>query len=441
MSTHFRSSLPITLAFLISLPLAVQAQTNNGILAGTVVDASGGAIEGVQITAKAEATSFSLTATTGPDGGFRLPSVPIGLYDVTASHPGFSSQTHTGVNVQISTTTSINITLSVGRTEQSVTVQAESSEVGTVITSSQVIELPLALGGVGAMRSPEAFVFLAPGTTGPGTANSNNGIFISKIGGGQSFGADVLLDGTSILRSENGSSFDEAAPSVEAISEFKVITSSMPAMYGRTTAAVETFTTKSGTNQFHGTGYDILQNEDLNANTWFNNAFAAQCAPGPENAGCRAQYARPRDNKNDYGTNLGGPVIIPKIYNGRDRSFFFFNWEQYNQKIGGTSTSTLPTIAERSGDFSGILDTSVILGTNPCTGQPIYQGQIFDPNTTTIGPTGVPCRLPFPNNRIPTNRISTVSQNFLAVLPTPNANLANGANFAITSSTPLTNSD
>ncbi len=116
-------------------------------------------------------------------------------------------------------------------------IETESSDVGTVITSEQTVELPLALGGVGAMRSPEAFVFLAQGTSGPGTANSNNGIFISKIGGGQSFGSDVLLDGTSILRTENGSSFDEAAPSVEAISEFRVITSTFPAQYGRTTGA------------------------------------------------------------------------------------------------------------------------------------------------------------------------------------------------------------
>ena len=154
--------------------------------------------------------------------------MPIGLYDVTVTNPGFSSTTQTGVGVQISTTTAVNITLSVGKAEQTITVQAdttriatESSEVGTVITTTQVLELPLALGGVGAMRSPEAFVFLAPGTAGPGTANSNNGIFISKIGGGQNFGADVLLDGVSILRSENGSSFDEAAPSVEAISELR----------------------------------------------------------------------------------------------------------------------------------------------------------------------------------------------------------------------------
>lgn len=424
----------------------LKAQTNQGILAGTVFDPSGATVEGASVSAKNEATSYILKTTTGSGGAFRFPSVPIGLYDITVSHTGFSSVTQTGVNVQISTTTAVNITLSVGQAEQTVTVQANttrietgSSDVGTVITSTQVVELPLALGGVGAMRSPEAFVFLAPGTAGPGTANSNNGIFISKIGGGQSFGADVLLDGTSILRSENGSSFDEAAPSVEAISEFKVLTSTMPAMYGRTTSAVETFTTKSGTNEFHGTAYDILQNEDLNANSWFNNAFAAQCPAGADNAGCRSQYARAPDKKNDYGVNLGGPVLIPKLYSGKNRSFFFFNWEQYNQHIGGVSTSIVPTDAERSGDFSGILNTGVVLGTNPCTGAPVYQGQIFDPNTTVIGPTGVPCRTPFPNNQIPASRISKVSQNFLALLPTANASLPNGRNYVLSSATPLQN--
>src|SRR4029078_12214596 len=150
----------------------------------------------------------------------------------------------------------------------------------------------------------------------------------------------------------------------------------MPAMYGRTTAAVETFTTKSGTNTHHVTAYDIVQNEDFNANSWFNNAFAAQSPPGPGNEACRSQYQRARDNKNDYGVNLGGPVQIPKLYNGRDRSFFFFNWEQYNQRVGGVSTTIVPPAAQRVGDFSGIVNTGVNLGTNPCTGAPVYQGQI-----------------------------------------------------------------
>jgi hypothetical protein len=377
----------------------LRAQTNQGILAGVVLDPSGAAVEGASVSAKNEATSYTLNTKTGSGGAFRFPSVPIGLYDVTVTNPGFSSTTQTGVGVQISTTTAVNITLSVGKAEQSITVQAdttriatESSEVGTVITTTQVLELPLALGGVGAMRSPEAFVFLAPGTAGPGTANSNNGIFISKIGGGQSFGADVLLDGVSILRSENGSSFDEAAPSVEAISEFKVLTSSMPAMYGRTTAAVETFTTKSGTNVFHGTAYDILQNEDLNANSWFNNAFAAQCPPGPGNAGCRSQYTRSPDKKNDYGVNLGGPVLIPKLYSGRNRSFFFFNWEQYNQHLGGVATSIVPTAAQRTGDFSGVVNTISIWALIPARGRRFIRAKssirIRRPQDPTVYPAG-----------------------------------------------------
>ncbi len=426
-------------------PFALQAQTNEGILTGTVVDASGASVEGAQVVAKAESTGTTFTATSGSGGAFRFPSLTIGRYDVTVTHPGFSSTTQTGVNVQVSTTTSINVSLAVGQSEQNITVQAdatrietETSDVGTVITARQEVELPLALGGVGAMRSPEAFVFLAPGTAGPGTANSNNGIFISKLGGGQSFGNDVLLDGTSILRTENGSSFDEAAPSVEAISEFRVTTSTMPAIYGRTTGAVENFSTKSGTNSLHGTAYDILQNDDLNANSWFANGYKAQCAP--TDSTCIANNSRPIDKKNDYGTNLGGPVIIPKIYNGRNKSFFFFNWEQYNQHIGGTNQSIVPTTAERNGDFSAQLNTNNVLGTNPCNGQPIYQGEIFDPSTTTIGPTGVPCRTAFPNNTIPASEISQVSKNFLAYLPSSNiATQSNGNNYSLSSASPLKN--
>ncbi len=440
MSLLRKHSSGFLLLLLALIPIISSGQTSEGILSGSVLDQSGAALEGAQISAKNQATGYTLTATTGAEGAFRFPSVPIGSYDISASHPGFGSVTQTGVNVTISTTTAVTITLNVGKSEQTITVQAdatsietESSDVGTVITTKQIVELPLALGGVGAMRSPEAFVFLAPGTAGPGTANSNNGIFISKIGGGQNFGNEVLLDGTSTLRTENGSSFDEAAPSVEAISEFKVLTSTIPAIYGRTTGGIESFTIKSGTNQFHGTAYDILQNDDLDANTWFNNAYAARCPAG--DSACRAQYARPINKKNDYGVNLGGPVLIPKFYSGRNRTFFFFNWEQYNQHIGGTSTSIVPTVAERGGDFSGILDTTKVLGT--CGGQPVFQGEIFDPS---IAANSSGCRTPFAGNRIPGARISPVSQTFLGYLPAPNITAQpNGNNFALSSSTPLEN--
>src|SRR5205085_10730856 len=140
-------------------------------------------------------------------------------------------------------------------------VEAESSDVGGVVSDRQVIQLPLPLGGVGALRAVEAFVFLLPGTTGPGTANDNKGIFISKIAGGQNFGNEVLIDGASQARSENGSSFDEEALSVEAISEFKVTTSTPAAEFGRTSGGVENFVTKSGTNHLHGSAFGIFRNE------------------------------------------------------------------------------------------------------------------------------------------------------------------------------------
>ena len=431
----------LLIALVCALPLV--CQTNQGIISGSVVDQSGAAVPGAKVNAKNKATGSSFDTTSGGDGSFRFPSLAIGSYDLTVSQTGFESVTQSNVTVTISQTTALTITLNVGNASESVTVQGninsietQTSEIGTAITSKQVIELPLALGGVGAMRSPEAFVFLAPGTAGPGTASSNNGIFISKVGGGQNFGNEILLDGTSMLRSENGSSFDEAAPSVEAIAEFRVLTSTVPAIYGRTTGGIETFTTKSGTNDFHGTGYDILQNEDLNSNSWFNNGNAASCTPQP---GCRSQYARPIDKKNDYGGNLGGPVWIPKLYNGKNKTFFFFNWEQYKQNIGGTNQSIVPTDAQRAGDFSANLTSNQIGTTNPCTGSPIFAGQIFDPRTTR-SVNGVTCRDPFPGNRIPSALLSRVSQNVLAYVPAPNIpTLSNGNNYALSSSTPLYN--
>jgi len=436
------SILVLLLAFLSALVL--QAQSNLGAIAGTVVDQTGATIAGAKITAKNIGTGATTTATTGSDGGFRISSLQIGDYDLTASREGFTSVTHSGVPVQVNNVTSVSLSLNVGSASTSVTVQAsgatiqaESSDIGSVITTKQVIQLPLALGGVGALRSPESFVFLAPGTSGPGTGNSNNGIFISKIGGGQNFGNEILLDGASILRSENGSSFDEAAPSVEAIAEFKVLSATFPAEYGRTSGGIESYAIKSGTNQFHGTAYDIFRNEDLDANTWFNNGYAARCAPG--DAACRAPYARPADKKNDYGGNLGGPVIIPKIYNGRNKTFFFFNWEQYRQNNGQTNTATVPTAAERNGDFSALLNTSNVIGTNPCDGSPVYAGQIFDPTTTHIGAGGIACRSAFPGNQIPASRISPISQKFLTYLPLPNTVGANGINYVLSSNTSLYN--
>jgi len=408
--------------FILLLSAVMFGQTNQGSIAGNVVDPSGALVPNAKLTATNRSTGSVYETVSSTSGSYRFPNVSIGTYDVKVVAPGFKETTSSGVVVQVATVSSLEIRLTAGGANETVmvaadapTIQTDSQEIGGVVTQKQTLDLPLALGStVQAMRSPEAFAFLIPGTVGPGSDSGNGGTFESKISGGQNYATEVLLDGAATTRSENGSSFDETAPSVEALSEFKVITSTLPAQYGRTTGGVESFSTKAGTNSFHGTLYELFRNEALDANTWGNNFILATST----DPAARRAAQRPLDRQNDYGGAVGGPVFIPKVYNGKDKTFFFVSWEQYRQTVGGVTTSTVPTAAERNGDFSALLNTGNVLGTNPCTGLPIFEGQIFDPATTqTIG--GVQCRTPFAGNIIPAGRFSAVGQNLLASYPAP----------------------
>lgn len=460
MNTLLRYS-RLTAAFVALLFTAAvaPAQTTNGQIAGNVLDASGAAIPNAAITAKGEETGTVFNAVSTSAGSYRFPSVPLGHYTVTTTARGFKAAVNIGVEVRVGTVTSLDISVSAGGANETVTVESsgntvetQSSEVSGTVTTQQIIDLPLALGGVGATRSPEAFVFLIPGTTGPGSANNGNGIFLNKLGGGQNFGNEILLDGASVIRTENGSSFDEASPSVEAISEFKVTTSTPAAEFGRTTGGIENFVTKSGTNSYHGTAFDIFRNDALDANTWFNNGNKAfrQQSSDPNLLAHEGDFNRPNDKKNDYGGSLGGAVIIPHLYNGRDKTFFFFSWEQFLQNLGGTAVSSVPTVAERTGNFQDRLINGATGQINPCDGNPIFNGEIFDPSTTrTVN--GTRCRLPFGTsptsatgpfpanfNVIPQGRFSKVGQNIAALYPAPNSPSLNN-NYSLNSSSPIHN--
>jgi hypothetical protein len=412
----------LLLALSFTALMSARGQTSQGSITGTVTDSSGSVVGGAKIVARNAATGATLETVSSSAGSYALPNLNAGRYDVTTTFPGFKASNLNGVIVQVGTTTSQNIVLQPGEVTESVTVtsdaptvESETSDVGTVVSARQVLDLPLALGDtVQAMRSPEMFVFLTPGTVGPGTngGGSNGattgGPFESKISGGQNYSTEILLDGSSMYRSENGSSFAEAAPSVEALGEFRVETSSMPAEYGRTTGGIEIFSTKAGNNEFHGNAYDIFRNEKLDANRFYNNFLG---------------IPRALDRQNDYGGTLGGPVWLPKVYNGKDKTFFFFSYEQYRQNQGGSSTSTVPTTAQKAGDFSSTLDTSRVIGTNPCENNaPIYFGEIFDP-TTTKTVNGVQCRTSFltetGKNAIPSSMISPIAQKILSYYPDP----------------------
>ena len=429
------------------------AQSVRGSMAGNITDPSGALVAGAKVTARNSETGVAETTTSTSDGAYRFPELSLGRYEVTISAQGFSSSVQSGVLVTIGSTSALNVTLQPGGETTSVTVDAssptvetESSDVGGTVDSRQITQLPLALGGVGALRSPEAFEFLLPGTTGPGTANSNNGVFLSKISGGQEYGNEVLIDGASQTRSENGSSFDEEAPSVEALQEFKITTGVPQAEFGRTTGGIEDFVTKSGSNEYHGTAFDIFRNEAMDANTWFNDGNKAlNCSGANDTLSCRDTYRTPSDKQNDYGGSVGGPLSVPHLYNGHDKLFGFFSWEQFQQKLGATQISTLPTALERTGDFTDLFNPAnppapvagVTPVTNPCDGTIVYPGEIFDPATQRIV-NGTPCRTAFPGNVIPGVRYSSVATKVLAYIPSPSTSALYN-NYFFQSTIPLKN--
>lgn len=423
-------TLPI---FMAVITLGAFAQSNQGSVAGTVTDTSGAVVQNATVTAANTATGVNTSAQTSNTGYFRIDHLLPGSYSITVAAPGFKTGQRTGVEIAVGNTSAINVVLTAGAASQTVivsgsalTLQSETSDVSTVLEPKAVADLPLSVGG-SFLRTPVDFIFLTPGVTGGGPLGNNS----IKFAGGQDLGGLILVDGLP-LNTSTGNNFDSPTftPSVDAIQEFNVILAGMPAEYGRTSGGIESFVTKSGTNQYHGEAYDYFRNDDLDANTWFNNYHKGQQCAGADNTpACRAQFATPSDKKNDYGVTFGGPVRIPKIYDGRDKTFVFFSFEQLRITNGGTALISVPTVANRNGDFSAqlggpLLDANKNPILNPCTGQPVLQGQIFDPATTRTA-NGIPCRTPYgpatgtAPNVIPTNEFSKVAQNVLTFVPQP----------------------
>ncbi len=403
------------------LPLA--GQSTGGTIAGTVTDPTGALVPNAAIVATGVNTGTVYNSVSTSAGTFRFSQMQLGRYNLAISAPGFSTLRLDGILVTTGNISPAEAHLTTGSTNDTVTVnenapvvETENSEVSNTVSTRQILDLPLSLTGQSAMRSVETFIFLAPGTVGPGTAGSTSGAFQSKTAGGQNFGTEELLDGISVRREDSNSAFDEHAPSVEALTELKVTTSIIPATAGRTTGGVENFSTKSGTNQYHGTAFEIFQNEDLNANDYFNKLRIAQ---NPGNAAVFAANQRSVDKKNDYGGAVGGPISIPHLYNGHDRTFGFFSFEQFRQSQSAVSVSSIPTAAVRGGDFSAQLTNTPDGALVDCNGNQVFKGEILDPATTSFR-NGVVCRNPFPGNKIDPARFSSVAKTVLTYLPLPN---------------------
>jgi hypothetical protein len=348
-----------------------------------VLDPAAAAVPNAKVEATNQATLVKYTASTTEAGVFSVQQLPTGRYDLAIEAPGFRRYVRKDIEVNVAQTVNLNVTLEVGQVEQVLEVTAAApllesatSTVGTVVTRAMVQDLPLSVSGN--MRNPEQFIFLAPGVTG----DASN----TQINGSQSRAKEILVDGIGAGSPESGGLLF-TYPSVEAFSEFKLISSNFSSEYGRTGGGFEVFTTRSGTNELHGAVFDYLRNDKFDARGFF--------AP-----------TTPVKRQNEYGAVVGGPVVLPKLYDGRNRTFFHFVYSGFRDRQGATNAlTTIPTAAMRRGDFSGLVDRN---------GRPV---PVYDPATTRPDGQGGFTRDQFPGNIIPESRFSAVSRAILPLLP------------------------
>lgn len=381
------------------------AQGNaDGSIEGVVTDQSGAGIAGATVTVTNNQTGIAATLTTGTEGNYTVQNLPPSFYTVKVSKAGFGTKVSNNVEVTVGRASTISLQLAVGNASETVDVQAEVAPVtedrgdrGVDLGPATLAALPLEVSG--GARQDDAFLTLAPGVTG--------NTFSARINGAPDFSQDFYYDGIPYMNADGGGRQEGLGAPFEAVDEYAIVTNAYNAEYGRGSGLLN-FHIRSGTNKLHGGGWEYLRNNDLDSRGFF-------------------ATVAPTEKQNEFGWKLGGPVYIPKIYDGKDKTFFFvnFNWFRFRGGVSNT-LETLPTAAEKTGDFSGLLTTNPVLVNgvpeiNPCDGSTEYQGQIFDPATTqTIG--GVECRTAFPGNIIPTNRLSALSAQYLALIPTATNN-------------------
>src|SRR5215831_16790566 len=368
----------------------VSAQTATGNISCSVEDASGARVPNAEVRLIHSATQQTRTVLTNERGEFLAPQLPIGEYEVRAEVTGFKRKSLVGILLRVDQTLTLPITIEPGNVSETVEVtssapllEMETSSLGQVIENKKVLDLPL--NG----RNVFALGLLAGFTTdvyGMGT----NQTFAA--GGGRFSGNEIMLDGISNNTVMNAGSSGRNSvlytPSVDALEEFKVKTNSFSAEFGHAAGAVVSAAIKAGANKPHGTLFHFLRNDKLDANNFFSNAASRPKAPF---------------HQNQFGGALGGPVLLRKIYNGHDRTFFFVDYQGTRQRTSASSSiSDLPPMSFRAGDFSS------------------SSQQIYNPASRRIGPAGTVISEPFPNNRIPASFINPTSAAIQTQIPAPN---------------------
>jgi hypothetical protein len=357
------------------------AQANAGIT-GTVVDTTGAVIPDANVTVTNEGTSASSKAVTSSSGTYTFTGLIPGSYSISVEKSGFKKAVQNHINVEVSTTSTINFSMTSGAVSETVEVEASqialnttAPQLGSTIEPVVVKALPNEVSGRG--RQIDALQFLAPGTTGS--------TFSHRISGGVDFEQEIVYNGVPAPQPETEGYTTNFNPPYEMVQEFRVERSTFSAQFGLGQGAL-TYQMASGTNRYHGDLFEINRNSFFDSVGFFN---------GPAWGGSTTP---PTDHENNYGFTVGGPISIPKLYNGRDRTFGHYSQEWYKQNNLNTNVSTVPTALEKTGNFSDFVDGS--------TGALI---PIFDPLTGQQ----------FPGNIIPADRISPTSASLVQYLPNP----------------------
>ncbi len=350
------------------------AQTDTGVIAGTITDASGAVVPGARVTARNQNTGLNFTGASNESGNYVMSALPPGRYEVAVTASGFAKASRSGVVLNVQTRLEVNFSLKVGDVSEVVVVTAETpilesqtSSVGQVVENKTIVTLPL--NG----RNYSQLAVLAPGAVPNQGSRATDGF---SLNGNRTFQNVFLIDGidnNNYILGVDTDSTQAIRPSIDAIQEFKLETANYSAEFGRAAGGVISVSIKSGANEFHGSAFEFLRNDQFDANNFFSN---------------RAGRRRPPLRRNQFGGTIGGPLL-------RDRTFFFASYQGARAREPRTVTTTVPIAEVARGRFGNV--------------------NIYDPLNVVNG-----VRQPFPNNLIPENRIDPVARKLVALYPAPN---------------------
>jgi hypothetical protein len=391
----------IAMALMALIPVSVVAQAGYGSIAGTIQDPTAAVIPNASVTVTNVATNAVTRVTSSSDGRYVALQLPPGTYQIGVDAAGFKKYVASGIVVQVDDKLTVNVSVSLGASSETVTVteeapmlRTEDAQTGEIVNNSFIQNLPLI------DRNPLDLLRISGNVQGGDSGANNN----ARINGGRTSGMDFYIDGA-VVTSGRGHSITNEGPSMDAVQEFKVVTGGISAEYGHLSGGYVELVTKTGTNAYHGSAYEYMYNDMFNANSWYQNAIG---------------NPKVHFRQNDFGFTLGGPVRIPKIYSGKNKTFFFVDNEYLKYSQGGSETlRSVPTQAERNGDMTQSMFNNVAT-------------MMYDPNgaqSAAPNADGTYSRLALLGGNgkvVPASQIDPTSAAIENLLPMPNRTSTNG---------------